>query len=68
MAGKMNWIKMTDKEPPEGEVLFVANSEKTNERIGWAIPENRYIVLHRTDISFDDVYYWIAIPEIPQPK
>jgi hypothetical protein len=63
----MQWIKMKENPPVEDmEILFVADEDITDERIGIACPESRVVILKRTDMSFDDVKYWIPIPEIPE--
>lgn len=64
---QMNWINMRENPPIEDqEILFIADEDITNERIGMAFPESRIVILKRTDISFDDVHYWLPIPEMPK--
>jgi hypothetical protein len=62
------WIKMTDQEPLEGDILFHCYGNLTSERIGLAIPDSRVVLLKRTDISFSDIKYWIQIPDHPDEQ
>ena len=59
------WISMKDEEPSqEGEIIFI--SEKTDERIGIALPERKMVLLKRTDLSFDEIEYWMPLPQMPR--
>jgi len=45
------------------EILFKAKPGITQERIGIADPEFRLVIVKNTHLSFDDILYWIPIPE-----
>jgi hypothetical protein len=63
---KPEWIKMSQIFPlEEGEILFISKANLTEERIGIAIPDKNMVLLKRTEISFDDVVYWLSIPKSP---
>jgi hypothetical protein len=60
------WIPIEDLEPIEdGEILFVAKDGVTEERIGWAVPEDKMVILNRTDIHFESILCWMPIPASP---
>jgi hypothetical protein len=62
----VKWISMKDFPPTEsGEILFIAKDEHTDERIGIAIPDHRYVILRRTDIDFKYIDWWLPIPKPP---
>lgn len=62
----MEWINMKDKPPTEsGEVLFIPKNGVTGERLGIAIPDQKYVLLKRTDIAFNDILWWLPIPKPP---
>ena len=51
----------------EIEITFYPYSiHLTNARFGIAIPEKRIVILNRTEISFDDIQYWMKIPALPK--
>lgn len=62
----MEWIKINDRLPEDGEILFIAKDGITTERIGIVVSEMKLILLKRTDISFDNILYWFPIPEAPK--
>lgn len=65
----MNWIDMKSQEPQtECDIYFVADEDITDEKVGLAIPEHRLVILRRTDISFDDISHWIALPDAPNKE
>jgi hypothetical protein len=47
------------------DVYFYPKKGITDERIGIAIPEQKTILLKRTEISFDDVLLWVYLPQDP---
>lgn len=60
-----HWIFMKDLEPTE-EGVIIFKSDCTDEQIGIVIPESRMVILKRTDLSFDDIEYWMEIPKEPK--
>lgn len=61
----MKWNLMHEIEPTEeGEILFY--SHETEERIGIVVLENKTVLLKRTDLSFDDIIWWLKIPKEPE--
>ncbi len=63
----MEWINIDYNQPHEEcEILFIAKHGITDERIGTAIPDLQIVILSHTEIDFDDLLYWIKIPEPPK--
>jgi len=61
------WRRMNvDSPKKDSEILFVAKEGLTEERIGKAIISSRIVFLRRTDISFDQILWWMNIPESPE--
>jgi hypothetical protein len=61
------WLKILDQEPDDDcEILFVARDGLTEERIGITSKTSRLIFLRHAEISYDDVLYWMKIPELPK--
>lgn len=66
MPKASEWINAKESLPDkEQEILFIAKDGYTDERIGWAYPQTRTILMRRIDIGFDDLLYWMAIPRRP---
>ena len=66
LPAMLEWVKMTDQEPPEGNILYISKEEATEPQMGIACPEARAVLLRRTDIEFEDILYWSQIPEVPK--
>lgn len=62
------WIKMADAEPlqEDREIFFISKTGISDERIGIAIPEQRAVILRRTDISYDQISHWFYLPFEPE--
>jgi hypothetical protein len=68
IAGRMmEWISMRDNPPTEaGEVLFIPKDGLTDERLGIALPHEKYVLLKRTDVAFKDIDWWMPVPKTPE--
>jgi hypothetical protein len=60
------WKRMKDNPPTkDGEILFVAKEGITSQRFGTVYICARMVLLRNTDVSFDDIIYWMPIPKPP---
>lgn len=60
------WTCMLEKEPEDGEILFIPRSGITRKRMGTVVRALRRVLLTHMDIGFSDILYWIQIPEEPK--